>query len=44
MPPSSWPPTASGKVLAVHNASTADSANVEQYQDTGTPDHNWLIK
>lgn len=29
----------SGKVLAVHNISLADSANVEQYQDNGTADH-----
>jgi hypothetical protein len=33
----------SGKILAVHNASTADSANVEQFQDNGTPDHNWRL-
>lgn len=32
-----------GKVLAVQNASTADSANVQQYADTGTPDHRWTL-
>jgi hypothetical protein len=30
-------------VLAVHNMSTADSANVEQFADNGTLDHNWRL-
>ena len=33
----------SGKVLAVTNMSTADSADVVQFTDNGTPDHLWAI-
>jgi hypothetical protein len=33
----------SGKVLAVTNESTADSALVVQYDDNGTPDHLWSL-
>ncbi|HEX3779842.1 MAG TPA: RICIN domain-containing protein [Pseudonocardiaceae bacterium] len=33
----------SGKVLAVANMSTADSAPVVQYDDNGTPDHLWQL-
>ncbi|WP_349263551.1 RICIN domain-containing protein [Actinocrinis sp.] len=33
----------SGKVLAVAGASTADSANVTQYDDNGTADHLWQL-
>ncbi|TKA12366.1 MGH1-like glycoside hydrolase domain-containing protein [Actinacidiphila oryziradicis] len=33
----------SGKLLAVDHASLADSANVQQYADTGTPDHLWKL-
>jgi len=33
----------SGKLLAVQQASTADSANVQQYSDNGTPDHLWRL-
>ncbi|MBO3741133.1 MGH1-like glycoside hydrolase domain-containing protein [Actinoplanes flavus] len=33
----------SGKLLAVHNASTANSAPVQQYSDTGTMDHRWEL-
>lgn len=31
----------SGKLMAVQNASTANSANVQQFDDTGTRDHLW---
>src|SRR5206468_13127960 len=31
----------SGKLLAVQNQSTANSAEVTQYSDNGTPDHLW---
>jgi hypothetical protein len=33
----------SGKVLAVAGASTADSAQVTQYDDNGTEDHLWVL-
>jgi hypothetical protein len=33
----------SGKLLAVNNASTANSAPVQQYGDTGTLDHRWEL-
>jgi hypothetical protein len=33
----------SGKLLAVQNASTADSANVQQYNDNGSTDHLWQL-
>ena len=33
----------SGKVLAVSNMSTADSAQVVQYDDNGTTDHLWAL-
>ncbi len=33
----------SGEVLAVQNASTADSANVQQFGDNGTPDQLWRL-
>lgn len=33
----------SGKVLAVDGMSTADSARVVQYDDTGTGDHAWQL-
>ncbi|BEL03982.1 hypothetical protein Q0Z83_021730 [Actinoplanes sichuanensis] len=33
----------SGKLLAVHDASTANSAPVQQYSDTGTRDHRWEL-
>ncbi|MFE2138446.1 RICIN domain-containing protein, partial [Streptomyces sp. NPDC059466] len=33
----------SGKLLAVENASLSDSADVQQYADTGTPDHLWKL-
>jgi hypothetical protein len=33
----------SGKVLAVANMSTADSADVVQYDDNGTADHLWQL-
>jgi hypothetical protein len=33
----------SGKVLAVDQASTADSAHVVQYDDNGTADHLWQV-
>jgi hypothetical protein len=33
----------SGKVLGVSGMSTADSANIVQFSDTGTADHNWLL-
>jgi len=33
----------SGKVLGVAGMSTADSASVVQFADTGTADHNWLV-
>ena len=35
--------TAYDKVLAVQNASQADGANVQQYDDTGTLDHRWTL-
>lgn len=33
----------SGKLLAVQNVSTASSAQFQQFNDTGTPDHNWQL-
>ncbi|MFG3101352.1 RICIN domain-containing protein [Streptomyces sp. NPDC048182] len=33
----------SGKVLGVDGMSTADSANVVQFADNGTPDHLWQL-
>ncbi|MEU1534634.1 MGH1-like glycoside hydrolase domain-containing protein [Streptomyces fagopyri] len=33
----------SGKLLAVDHASLADGADVQQYADTGTPDHLWKL-
>jgi hypothetical protein len=33
----------SGKVLAVHNMSTDNSVNVEQFADNGTIDHLWRL-
>lgn len=33
----------SGKVLGVDQMSTADSAQVVQYADDGTADHNWKL-
>ncbi|MFJ2093930.1 RICIN domain-containing protein [Streptomyces sp. NPDC087901] len=33
----------SGKVLGVDNMSTADSAHVVQFGDTGTDDHDWQL-
>ncbi|MEV0646657.1 RICIN domain-containing protein [Phytomonospora sp. NPDC050363] len=33
----------SGKVLGVHGMSTMDSANVVQFADNATPDHDWRI-
>lgn len=33
----------SGKVMGVDGMSTADSANVVQYDDTGTADHLWQL-
>jgi hypothetical protein len=33
----------SGKLLAVAGDSAADSANVQQYADNGTPDHLWEV-
>jgi hypothetical protein len=33
----------SGKVLAVDQMSTADSAQVVQFDDSGTPDHLWQV-
>ncbi|MBB5897576.1 glutaminase domain-containing protein [Kutzneria kofuensis] len=33
----------SGKLLAVQDQSTANSAEVTQYSDNGTPDHLWAI-
>jgi hypothetical protein len=29
--------------VGVSNLSTADSADVVQFADTGTPDHNWQV-
>jgi Ricin-type beta-trefoil lectin domain-like/Trypsin len=34
----------SGKVLAVENASRADGAQIQQFADTGTPDHLWEVQ
>lgn len=33
----------SGKLLAVDHASLSDSADVQQYADSGTPDHLWKL-
>jgi hypothetical protein len=33
----------SGKLMAVQNASTANSANIQQYDDNGTRDHLWQL-
>ncbi|KAL7894117.1 carbohydrate-binding module family 13 protein [Trichoderma sp. SZMC 28014] len=33
----------SGKLMAVENASMANSANVQQYDDNGTRDHLWQL-
>lgn len=33
----------SGKVLAVDTMSQADSANITQFTDNGSADHNWRL-
>ena len=33
----------SGMILAVNDMSTADSAQIQQFHDNGTPDHVWTL-
>ncbi|KAJ6444963.1 coagulation factor 5/8 type domain-containingprotein [Purpureocillium lavendulum] len=33
----------SGKLMGVDHESTANSANIQQYEDNGTPDHLWQV-